>query len=269
MTTTRGLSDIRSAAFALKEKMSERVQNSGGLIAQVKQSGGICRADCPVCQGLGWIRKDVPRESLDFGKIFPCPNLASEELRSLGEATSGLLYTEEKVLSWESIKPMSREIIDISRKVKSVVNRGYGLVFLHGSYGTAKTMLLQIPVAEAVKSGITAYYTTATDMLEEIRSGFDSHDPRESSLAKFNRWKHAPILALDEIEKARDTDFTREKLFQLIDFRYRMAINGEALTLIATNAKISELDPAIADRMSDGRVLSVHITGPSARPLMK
>ena len=88
-------------------------------------------------------------------------------------------------------------------------------------------------------------------------------------IARFNELKAIKVLAIDEMDKARDTEFMFDFRFHFLDYRYRQAVNGETITLFASNSAPSNLSDVLWDRVRDGRFKVIHNTAGSARPHMK
>jgi len=147
---------------------------------------------------------------------------------------------------------------------QEVARHPEGWVVLWGHYGTGKTHLLAATVNEAVKSNIAAVYYTLPDLLDRLRGSYDrnEYDPFLARLCS------VPILAIDEIDKARATAWANEKIYQMIDARYR-AISSQA-TMFAMNSspqKTGDDMDYIYSRMNDWRSRVIEITGGDVRPI--
>ena len=63
-------------------------------------------------------------------------------------------------------------------------------------------------------------------------------------------WTSLDVLAIDELVKVGQTDWARERIFQLLDARYQRAVRQEALTIIAANHQnLDELSGYLRSRM--------------------
>jgi len=76
-------------------------------------------------------------------------------------------------------------------------------------------------------------------------------------------------LAIDEMDKARTTEFSAEFRFQFLDECYRQAIRGETMIVFAGNMPPDELPLPLFDRIRDGRFRIVENVAGSARPGMR
>lgn len=223
---------------------------------------------CGHCRDLHWVRQDLQPGHPDFGKLMPCPACGGGSVQVIPD-DNGLLPAE-RGLTWADLFENSPEIRTAKDHVKEVLERGYGWVYVFGAYGTAKTTMLKIAIAESQRGGLGAAYTRMPDFLDNIRLAFDKENPQEDAARRLWRWSHMNVLALDEVEKINETDFVKERRFQLLDDRYQLATREQAgVTLLAGNVKPELLDPAIASRVRDGRFEVIHLTAKDARPLMR
>lgn len=261
----RGLQSLAEAAAELKEKIAAKAPPSSGERRFKPPYSGPCREGCPTCSGLGWVRANADPFSEDFGHLVLCPE--SPHKNRFTNAKTGLSLNEEQALRWELIKPLSKAR-QVAAQVREIVERGFGLVYLWGAPGLAKTLILKTAVAESARQSNRAAYAFAADILDEIREAYGD-DPRESAQVRLERWSSAYLLAIDEIDRVADTGWAREKMFQLLDRRHIAAIRRDSITLIASNKAPDELrEPALADRFRDSRHQIIHVEGDSARPMM-
>jgi DNA replication protein DnaC len=239
---------------------------------------GMCRPDCSICGGVGFIRKN-PKANLhdpDFGEIEPCPQgrrLAFSEALDRGQVDNRLGLTSDEIrnLTWVAIKDGLSDGYKARRAVQSAYQRGHGLVFLYGKSGQAKTLSLKVAVAVALMEGKRAAYANMLTMLDDIRLAFDEKENKQSELVRrMDWWLSLEILAIDELDKINSTDWARERIFQLLDARYQRAVRQEALTIIAGNYNSTdELGTYLRSRIEDNRFavngMVVHLDGPDGR----
>lgn len=67
-----------------------------------------------------------------------------------------------------------------------------------------------------------------------------------ASEAEFTRVADAPLLLIDDLGAARDTDWTEEVMFRLINRRYNQCLP----TLFTTNVPLEQLKKAMGDRVN-------------------
>jgi hypothetical protein len=184
----------------------------------------LCKPDCNVCFGAGWVREDHPLSHPLFGKLTACPN--ADPYVAYGEKLG--IDRKDLELSWASIvfrqEANTREAVN---SILEVIQLGSGWVYLHGGYGLAKTMLLKIVVAEMLREGRTSAYARMAEVVENLRRAYDEKDNAQVEAdARLKFWKNMPVLCLDEFDRLRNTEFETEKKFVLMDHRYDEEIQG-------------------------------------------
>lgn len=142
-------------------------------------------------------------------------------------------------------------------------NDGTGLILI-GGVGSGKSHLasaiinavvdyVHIPDGIAERSceravvGIPycgAYFVGTVSLLEQLRSSYDSDG---GILQIMEKCKKAELLVLDDLGAEKPSDWTRERLFEIIDYRY----NDCSPVVITTNADIQELRRNMGDRICD------------------
>jgi DNA replication protein DnaC len=224
-----------------------------------------CQPDCPICHGSGWVKYDLPIYDPNFGKLFPCVNAANNMYGRL----SGL-QDRELNLTWDAIKNVDPEsnIAIAAAAVREVIQDGRGWVFLWGSPGLAKTLILQIAVAETIRSGREASYTRMVEIIDNMRRAFDSSRPGEEEERRIERWSNMPLLCIDEFDRINGTEYASNRQFLVMDKRYMEAIRGNAITIMSSNADPRSFDGYLSSRIHDGRFKVIHLIGSDFRPDM-
>jgi DNA replication protein DnaC len=83
------------------------------------------------------------------------------------------------------------------------------------------------------------------DLLDSLRFAYDSEETTFEE--HFDRIRQAPLLILDDFGTHHATEWAREKLFQILNYRY---INHLPL-VVTTNLVLDELEGRIRSRLSD------------------
>jgi len=221
-----------------------------------------CPDDCPVCGGYGVVRGDFPVGHKNFGKLLPCPKKSPySQDRYL---RCGLDNTDyEKTFADLLDVGNTEEVVRVFRKV---MNRGYGLIYLWGTWGNGKSNLLMIAVAEWLrkKQDETAAYVNTSDVISALRKAEFSSDGDDEKRS-LERWAKCTLLCFDEFEKVRSTPYGDEKRFRLLDERYLLATRKKAITVFASNIPPKDYAGEIFDRLRDRRVDAIEMTGESVR----
>jgi DNA replication protein DnaC len=125
------------------------------------------------------------------------------------------------------------------------------LVFM-GETGCGKTHLAAAIVNYRYEMGQPALFVVVPDLLDHLRSAF-SPESKVSYDQLFESVKSAPLLVLDDFGEQSTSPWVKEKLYQLVNYRY----NGRLPTVITTRLsldQIMELGEAISSRLVDRKI---------------
>ncbi len=194
---------------------------------------------------------------------------AQEHPTNFDPKTIGL-SEDELSLDWSHVRPDISDGIKAVEAIRPALARGFGLIFLWGSYGQAKSLIGKILVARAYAAGKKAIYANFLEALDNIRLAFDELENKTSELIRrIDWWTGRDVLFLDEFDKSNDTPWALERKFQIVDRCYQRAIREEALTVIASNRGDDEVDGYIRSRLQDRRLgPMIYLNGPDARKVM-
>jgi len=181
------------------------------------------------------------------------------------------IHESEKDLDWSAVKPGISDGMKAMQAVRPAYQQGWGMVFLWGTWGQAKTLVGKILTATAIRDGKKAAYANMSNVLDDIRLAFDEKEHKATELIRrMDWWIKRDVLFIDELDKSNDTQWAQERLFQLLDQRYARAVREEALTVIASNKSDDDLDGYIKSRLNDNRLGPVvYLNGPDGRKYMQ
>lgn len=219
--------------------------------------------ECSTCNGVGFVRYELPLNHPLFGKLQSCPDCNTTTPRTKNEYG---LYARDLSLRWADFATLDESLTQAIDAVFTVFQRGYGMVYLWGGFGVAKTHLAKIAVAEWLRSGQMGVFDTMLDLIDSINAAYDAVNPGVDLQKRIAWYSSVPLLAIDEMEKTSHSEATKRRLFQLVNNRYELAINRLGVTIITANVGPANLDSAIASRLSDDRCKVVHITTQDLRP---
>ncbi|MGW1998435.1 ATP-binding protein [Embleya sp. NPDC001921] len=133
-------------------------------------------------------------------------------------------------------------IADKRRSPVANITRGPSLLLL-GPTGVGKTYLAYGAMRHLAVTGVRCAWlaTTAADMYAALRPrhGIDSE-------TEFRRYSLARLLVLDDLGAAKDTEWTEEINYRLINHRYEHGLP----TLITSNVPVKELGPKLGERVA-------------------
>lgn len=217
----------------------------------------ICNPDCPICGGIGYVKNDAD-------KVVPCPNVDLFEMYS---GRSGIDLAERD-LNWSHIKNWNG-IYSAVDAIREALERRHGWVYVWGPNGIGKTTLLKTAVALTLHGRQPAAYVRMAQIIDHLRGAFDVENASEASQNRLDWWADLPVLAIDEFDRVKETEYATERRFLLMDRRYEQAIREQdSVTLIASNKAPDHLEGYLTDRIYDGRFKVIRLHGESVRPGM-
>lgn len=245
-------------------KLKDKNQMASGLDRNLLNKEILCIPDCEICGGSGYYRVQVPFDDPRFGKMLICQNVDRSTLP--GISPIGLDRSEISSLTWDIL--VNEPGIGLAiNTVKETLERGFGWVFLYGGFGVGKTFIQKIAVAEVIRSGKDAAYVRMAEILDHLRESFQE-GIQESENERLAYWSKLPILAIDEFDRARNTEYMNERRFVLMDRRYEGAARENSITILSSNEDPSNLPGYLYDRVCDGRFKIICLSGESFRPGM-
>lgn len=220
-----------------------------------------CDPDCPECHGGGYVHTN-PSAAVtdkDFGEVRVCSRYYAKRLAERlasgdWDYRTGLVPAEVH-MTWDLVKPKISDGVKAVKAVKPRFEAGHGMVMLIGGYGQGKTLVGKILIAEALRQGKSAAYANMARILDDIRLAFDSPEAKSTELIRrMDWWNGLRVLFIDELDKMNRTDWAQERMFELLDRRYTRAVREEALTVVATNSALDDLDGYLRSRLMDNRL---------------
>lgn len=184
---------------------------------------------------------------------------------SLDQARIPKLYRDS---SWENFDPGAIESIPNSSIRKKIDERLIALrtwrgddtdktiAFLTGGPGRGKTHLAAATLRRFILAGRRgALFIVVGEWLQAMKDGFSTG----GSAGVMNQAKGAKLLALDDIGSEMATDWVRDALYTLINYR----INNLKPTIVTSNLRPSEIAQTyherLASRLASGLVVDLSV----------
>jgi DNA replication protein DnaC len=205
---------------------------------------------CPICQGAGWLRANVPVGDPFFGRAIPCECTIQERERRNAESLQRLSALDAfRNRTFDNFDAKVAGVADGYEVAREYASDPYGWLVLRGAVGCGKTHLAAAIANEAVRMRIPVLFAVVPDLLDHLRATFSPTSAIQYD-ELFEGVRSTFLLVLDDLGTESATPWAQEKLFQLINHRY----NNQLPTVITTNRRLESLDERIVSRLGD-RVL--------------
>ncbi len=225
--------------------------------------------NCPICHGIGFVRRDLPIDDPDFGKMEICScrlekmkKLSEEHLYDISniEYFRSMTFENFNIHGRTNEKDSNKSLEVAFQSAKSYASQPNGWLYLTGKFGCGKTHLAAAIANEIIKSGTRTLFLTVPDLLDWLRFAFAGEDTTFEE--RFSEIRDVPFLVLDDLGTQNSTPWAEEKLFQIINHRY---VN-HLPTVITSNLDIAEIDERISSRINDRElVMRINIIAPDFR----
>ncbi|MDA1010830.1 MAG: ATP-binding protein, partial [Chloroflexi bacterium] len=210
---------------------------------------------CPLCQGARFVRVTGDPTDPRFGQATACecaryesPDerrerlLRYSRLGALQRFTFGTLI-ESGRSNDERLQGQYGEAV---RVVRRFAESPEGWLVLVGPHGAGKTHLAAAIANDAIERGRAALFLTVADLLDHLRSGYgDEAEVGYDTLLE--QVRTAPLLILDDLDAYAQTEWAREKFFQVVSYRFNAALP----TVFTAVRPPTEIDDRLGTRLVD------------------
>ena len=125
-------------------------------------------------------------------------------------------------------------------------------LFVHGTVGNGKTHLAAAAVNSLRARGRAVLFINAPAFFDWLRASFDSGFD-ESVQERMARITHAPLLVVDDIGAEKQSEWTVERSYLVVNERYVT----RRPTFWTTNVPPERLDARVRSRLLSGKVVQV------------
>lgn len=228
---------------------------------------------CPECGGQGYIGYDVPPGHPRFGKVTRCQNPVHTDNRQAAKLSSlSQMHPDDLDLRLSAIDTVPGNEAMLAA-CQTMLNNPRGWLYLWGGPGNAKSIALRAMCNELAGLGFyPVVYIKFSRLVEIVRRAQAAQYAKREHLKKngnldewdndyidtLNRLLKIKVLAIEEFDKARLTEFAQEFRFEFLDERYEQGVRGETITMFASNSHPSEFtDSALVSRFTSGKFIIV------------
>ncbi len=157
---------------------------------------------------------------------------------------------------WRRVNLSPEERENLAEAFKLAVNFAKspeGWVVFMGAIGCGKTHLAAAIVNYRYQAGQPAMFVVVPDFLDHLRSAF-SPESKVSYDQLFESVKKAPLLVLDDFGEQSTTPWSREKLYQVINYRYNARLPTVITTRLSLEEIFKEVEGSISSRLVDPKI---------------
>jgi DNA replication protein DnaC len=226
--------------------------------------------NCPLCHGLGYLRRDLPVGHPDFGRVEICSCRHGQVSRQIHKRLFSISNLDNlQHLTFENFQPRGRvglgpwQADSLERafnQAQQFAQKVDGWLLLQGGFGCGKTHLAAAIANFTVGLGFPTLFITVPDLLDALRFAYD--DPESTFEQRFEEIRTAPLLIMDDFGTQNATSWAQEKLFQIVNYRY---INKLSL-VVTTNLLLEQIEGRIRSRLEDPELVTrVFIQAPDYR----
>jgi len=205
-------------------------------------------AGCPECAGIGWLSSGPARGASGEGAptgLVPCRcrQLINQHRRyqELSERSNLAAFREKTFAAFDPKAPGLSKAYGAALRY-SVQLQGW--LVLTGGYGVGKTHLAAAIGNAALDREVPVYFAVIGDLLDTLRATFDRERDGVSFDTLFRQVKEIPLLVMDDLGTEKESEWAREKIFQILDWRYSRALP----TVLTSNRPEAQIDPRVISR---------------------
>ncbi len=152
-----------------------------------------------------------------------------------------------------------RQMENAYRQALAFAEHPDGWLLFMGPHGAGKTHLAAAIANYRRQRGETPSFVVVPDLLDYLRRGFAAEDGRQHDA--FDEIRAAQLLILDDMDTQTGIPWVRDRLFQLLNFRYTARLP----TVITTALALDDLGERLASRLVDPAVCSMILLGQPQR----
>lgn len=166
-------------------------------------------------------------------------------------------------------KTLQQERSNLQRALQAATTyaaKPEGWIVLLGTYGAGKTHLAAAIANYLEQTVGNVVFVTIPDLMDYLRQTFDPSSHQRFDY-RFDLVRTAKLLVLDDLKSDYSSAWVKEKLFQILDYRY---LRDMATVITISDDNFDKLDARIASRVTDQRISNLfRIEAPSYADRMK
>jgi DNA replication protein DnaC len=184
--------------------------------------------ECQICKGTGWVIEEVSGKR--FARRCRCQfkKFSKEFLASSGIPRR---YRKCRFKNYQPQNQYQFRALKVSKEFFlqfPFVSKG---ILLYGPPGTGKTHLAVATLQNIIEfKGLRGVFCDFRGLLLDLKSSYES---RTSSSEILDSVRKVPLLILDDVGAERNTDWAKDILSEIVNYRYTQSLP----TVITTNLR--------------------------------
>lgn len=167
--------------------------------------------------------------------------------RMLDSARIGRRYADCTLENFIPVKGADKALNTCTEYVKDFSkDSGEGLI-MAGPSGSGKSHLAVAIVKAIAETGKSAIFQSVPELLAKLRMTYDKNNEGEKEDEILEQLAQCDLLVLDDIGAEKQSAWTEERLYLLIDRRYR----DKRATIVTTNLNYNEIEKLLGTRAMD------------------
>jgi DNA replication protein DnaC len=208
-------------------------------------------AACTICEGVGWLRANVPFGHPDFGRSVLCACCeVRQTLQCLQQRRHAANLDTLRDNTFKSFNSRITGVQEAFRASSRFAANPQGWLMLVGSCGCGKTHLAAAIANQRLESGAAVFFTTTPDLLDSLRAAFTSP---ENYRLLFARVREVELLVLDDLGAQRSSQWSSEKLLQILTHRANAAL---PTVITAMPKDLPGLEERLRSRLTDTQLVT-------------
>lgn len=199
---------------------------------------------CPLCKGVGYL---VRTGLTGASELVPCAckqrELEESDYQELQRLSNLDAFADKTFATFDPHVP---GVAEAYAAAKRFAENPEGWLLLMGRPGSGKTHLAAAIANEAIHRHIKTLFTIVPDLLDHLRASY-APDSRVRYDERIESVRTVYLLILDDLGTENATPWAREKLYQVINYRY----NHRLPMVITTNQDLDRLEERVRSRISD------------------
>jgi DNA replication protein DnaC len=214
----------------------------------------------------------VDRSEPRYGQLVACDGCDRATKQTIARcwSVSSMDIAAPNPPSLVTLEPYTPEADTAIEAISAFIRERFGWLTLTGGSGTGKSHALESIARYFLVTGLPCVYIASLHLWEYL-GGVARGEHDQTDYAERFRWLAAlPALVIDELNVESATPFVFKTRRALLDARYRGALAGESVTVLASNDEPGRWqDGAVADRALDTRFVAVHTGTKSYRQVKR